>query len=482
MAVTLLDKYLLNLAIARDPELTGGEKACGTTLVDLYNVDRGCAWPSYATLATMAHVSLSTAKTSIRKLVGRGYFQVSKGGGRGFANTYAPCFDRAKQCDGQHPLAVNGVNPHTLSADKQCDGQHALAVNGVNSHTLSTAETVSGIDLFIAKGCEDSPQNGVTHHPETVLGITPHLSYFPVGHEGEVRYPSPLEAAGAGAPLLPPGGKGAQSADPFEQLWEAYPRHEGRKEAREAFRQAVASGADPARMTAKARLYRGHVKALSTPPHKVRWLHTWITDEIWMEDYVSPPRAPNARAGEQAKPQSALADMEAELDRLLSQPVCFEQGTWLRLRGSSDESKLWYISYIDWREAEEREVYELYTADGDECEVPVNENDHFDRIQVSSELYAPGDEVVWYENSGTFWSAADPGFSFILFPTSANSLFDGDTGKPPLLGDLRPETRWGFVPGGAVVDHISGEQVFIRVRVPQGEVRTAPAPVDRGTS
>ena len=99
-------------------------------------------------------------------------------------------------------------------------------------------------------------------------------------------------------PHRPPDGGRVDEAI-FERFWTAYPRRDGanpRKPARDRFRSACKSGADPEAIIAGAVSYRQHCEArgIAGTPY-VAQATTWLNQQRWSDDYGDP----NSRAGKE---------------------------------------------------------------------------------------------------------------------------------------------------------------------------------------
>jgi hypothetical protein len=97
------------------------------------------------------------------------------------------------------------------------------------------------------------------------------------------------------APHRPPSG-GRVDESFFERFWTTYPRRDGanpRKPARDRFRSACKSGAEPEAIIAGADSYRLHCEArelVGTP--YVAQATTWLNQQRWLDDYGDPSSRP----------------------------------------------------------------------------------------------------------------------------------------------------------------------------------------------
>jgi hypothetical protein len=106
------------------------------------------------------------------------------------------------------------------------------------------------------------------------------------------------------SPHRPPGG-GRVDEEFFVSFWTAYPKRDGanpRKPARDRFRSACKSGADPDAIVAGAVSYRRHCEAkgiVSTP--YVAQATTWLNQQRWLDEYDAAPSSPNGRKSTEAE-------------------------------------------------------------------------------------------------------------------------------------------------------------------------------------
>jgi hypothetical protein len=105
-------------------------------------------------------------------------------------------------------------------------------------------------------------------------------------------------------PHRPPAG-GRADEEFFVSFWTAYPKRDGanpRKPARDRFRSACKSGADPDAIVAGAVSYRRHCEAkgiVSTP--YVAQATTWLNQQRWLDEYDATPSSPNGRKSTEAE-------------------------------------------------------------------------------------------------------------------------------------------------------------------------------------
>ena len=85
----------------------------------------------------------------------------------------------------------------------------------------------------------------------------------------------------------------------FEEFWQAYPRKEGLKPARAAYRMALKEdGVTPDLLATKAAQYA--VAKAANDPKYIKMPKTWLDEECWLED-PQPPKPPAARSRSKRK-------------------------------------------------------------------------------------------------------------------------------------------------------------------------------------
>lgn len=307
--VRLKEKWLLQLVIASDPTMSRCDVACAMHILNHYNPAYGKAWPSCARLAELCGVSRRSITDSLARLTAAGYFRIS--GGKRQSYSYYPDFDKAQSAS---PAAPDNAN---LTSDN----------SGPNGNLTSDNSGANGNPS--APLCE-------AEFPPNANPASPYTSYIHVATSVvDVRGSSlPSAASSAGAADARHGqGKALEVPDGFETLWTVYPRKAGRARAVTAFRDLMSTGRVPAeQLAAKATEFARHTSAIGTDPAKVTWLHTWIEQEKWAEDYLQPrpkepptpkpvtkaAKAPTAKAGTPPKKARRKA---AKTTRKAAQPA-----------------------------------------------------------------------------------------------------------------------------------------------------------------
>lgn len=87
----------------------------------------------------------------------------------------------------------------------------------------------------------------------------------------------------------------ADEAEPFEEFWDAYPKHAKRDEARAEWDSAIEEGADPQTVIDAARRFAAdpETQRLMNTPKERRFMpyaRTWLNDRAW-KDWSTPLRA-----------------------------------------------------------------------------------------------------------------------------------------------------------------------------------------------
>ena len=246
----LLDKWRIGLAIASDRKLSRGDVVVALHLLDHFNVARGAAWPSVATLARKSNLATSSAMECVKRLEAAGYIH-RVGGGKGRSNRYTI---------GAEPYRSTGIPDHTGAPVRTIP---------VHRHT---------------------PYRSTGHEPlntPVVSNVGGEEVVSPAGVGPALEAPGPA----AGAPPQPEG---------FELFWTAYPRQEGRKSAIVAYKAAIASGLRPELLEQKAAQY-----ALAKSGNDPKWIKmpaNWLKDEGWLED-PQPPK-PKTKREDRKAPQA----------------------------------------------------------------------------------------------------------------------------------------------------------------------------------
>lgn len=71
----------------------------------------------------------------------------------------------------------------------------------------------------------------------------------------------------------------------FDELWDVYPKQQGKKLAEVAYRNLIRGGKNHAEMVRGAIEYREHVKAKETSQEYVKSLENWLKEERWSDKY-----------------------------------------------------------------------------------------------------------------------------------------------------------------------------------------------------
>ncbi len=77
-----------------DPYIKFASLKVGVVLLDRYNARAGHCYPSIASLAADAQLDKRTVRRAVGRLVERGYFRVTRGGGRTHASRYWPNLEK----------------------------------------------------------------------------------------------------------------------------------------------------------------------------------------------------------------------------------------------------------------------------------------------------------------------------------------------------------------------------------------------------
>jgi len=90
----------------------------------------------------------------------------------------------------------------------------------------------------------------------------------------------------------------ATAVDPggFEELWAAYPRKHHRSKAQDAYRALAPSPALHAELVAKASVWASHYEQKATEMRWRKHLHTWLSEERYLEDLPEPYENPKEAA------------------------------------------------------------------------------------------------------------------------------------------------------------------------------------------
>ncbi|CAO3424278.1 hypothetical protein [Azospirillum endophyticum] len=125
--------------------------------------------------------------------------------------------------------------------------------------------------------------------------------FNPEGEEEGVTPPPPGAVTAVGGAV--DGGVTAavqDHADRFEEFWSACPKREQRKQAMEAYREVLASGATTPSVLIAAMQRYAIAKAHLTDPNYLKFAHNWLRGECWLED----PQPPKQKSKDLPKPKA----------------------------------------------------------------------------------------------------------------------------------------------------------------------------------
>jgi hypothetical protein len=210
--------------------------------------------PSTSTLAEETGLSARTVKSAVDELRNSGWWQITRGGGRGRTNSFLP-----------HLEKVNSASP--IGVEK-----------GEVTFTLSPAKTV-----------RRSVKKGEARFTRTSKNQNHTVD----------AHPSAARSACAHARECQTGGEDGANSE-FDAFWQIYPSRRPhanpKKPARLKFAAAVKDGADPADIVRGAENYRAATEAIGTDARYVAQARTWLNEERW-KDCQDTPEPPRLRVG-----------------------------------------------------------------------------------------------------------------------------------------------------------------------------------------
>lgn len=263
--VNLLSKWHLAMHSTHDPRLTSCDRQVLLQILNLYSVERGCAYPSMQYLANNTGRSRQGVGKSIGNLVKHGYIVIQRHGRLHVNNEYAPVWREY-------------VTPNSKDASCANTGFHNGANNGFTA--CANNRTKDG--------------NHGLHHPSHEAGHKP----------AECERETGAGAPSAGASPTPPAAAaraGDNSQQPvvslqYSDFWAVYPKKRRVVAAEKAIKRALDAGADYQAIVAGAAAYGAWVKAqhwygedryISQPDNFIR-------DSKWLEDFTITERKPKA--------------------------------------------------------------------------------------------------------------------------------------------------------------------------------------------
>jgi Helix-turn-helix domain len=231
-------RFLRTIAARKDLNATD-LRVC-VILADLYNLEKGKAWPSYRYLCNATGAPRSAIARSVKKLDElKIILRIS--GDRSRSNSYMPVFNL---WDGETilPEPQEGWSTQRDSGSPT-SGTEVVPPAGPNTRTHPRSTSGGGCGSDTASG-----------------GASPLGACAPVG----------------GAPG-------------FEAFWSCYPKKERRQQALMAYGRALAvPGVTPELLAAKAMQY-GLAKSHLLDPKWIKNPDNWLRDQCWLED-PQPPR------------------------------------------------------------------------------------------------------------------------------------------------------------------------------------------------
>jgi len=162
------DRFDWFRAVSRRSELKGAPAACGFAIMDLLNVDKGYAWPSYERLAEELNLTRRTVIRAIDKLARCGFLDVTRSCGRGNANQYRLTLPPIAEAASEVVIhSSEGTIKGDIGDHKRC---HPCPIKGDTDVTVLTLENLSRSDLGRAPEVAPSDRSA-----ETSIDDPPHL-------------------------------------------------------------------------------------------------------------------------------------------------------------------------------------------------------------------------------------------------------------------------------------------------------------------
>jgi len=119
-------KFRLLDAVHNDRRLSRADVCVAYFIINLFNPDKGYAWPSQETLAELTGLNLRTVKRAVGRLVRFGIVTITFRGRPGRSNEYVPVFVKGVRAD--TPLRTKGDSADTLMECALDSGQFQAAV------------------------------------------------------------------------------------------------------------------------------------------------------------------------------------------------------------------------------------------------------------------------------------------------------------------------------------------------------------------
>lgn len=285
-APNLLNKYLTILSASTDPRLSAADLSTLIQLTDYYNLAKGCAWPSMATLARNTGRATRTIADSVSRLCELGYLNIARHGNRYTSNRYEIIWrDYARP---EKPDIDTGTTSMQPSASNSMQPTAAMCAADRHLYMQPTAQEPS-------------------YEPE-------HKAM--VSREGDDACASSAADAGVVAVGAPRQLAAASVTLQYPEFWAAYPKKRNTMKAEAEIRKAIANGASLADILNGARAYAAYVAAQpwGNDAQYTKDPVNFVAGAHWLDDWTikeKPPASTKARSVAPSKAVKAKSEPAA---------------------------------------------------------------------------------------------------------------------------------------------------------------------------